>query len=75
MAENAHVRVEIGFSSGQILSWLVTTESAEALERHLADGRSGLITLESQDGPILLVSERVVYLKRFSREPRVGFAD
>jgi hypothetical protein len=27
------VRVEIGFEGGQILSWLVTIESADALDR------------------------------------------
>ena len=33
MAESTSVRVEIGFDGGQILSWLVTTESADALDR------------------------------------------
>lgn len=75
MPEREHVRVEVGFTSGQIVSWLVTPESADALARQLADGRSGAISLEAQDGSILVVSERVLYLKRFTREPRVGFAE
>ena len=69
------VRVEIGFQGGQILSWLVTSESAEGLDRKLGSGGSGSITLDSQEGPITVVLDRVVYVKRYSRESRVGFAD
>jgi hypothetical protein len=66
------VRVEIGFAGGQILSWLVTSQSAEALERKL--GGSGTVTLEAQEGTITIVVERVLYAKRYVRESRVGFA-
>jgi len=69
------VRVEIGFEGGQILSWLVTVESADALDRTLAAGTSGTLTLESQEGAITLVLERLLYVKRHARESRVGFAD
>lgn len=75
MAENAHVRLEIGFEGGQILSWLVSSESADALDRQLADGRSGTVSLEAQDGRILVVLDRVLYVRRFARESRVGFAE
>jgi hypothetical protein len=68
------VRVEIGFEGGQILSWLVTIESADALDRHLSAGGSGTLTLDSQEGTITLVLERVLYVKRHAREGRVGFA-
>ena len=68
------VRVEIGFEGGQILSWLVTIESADALDRQLGGGGSGTLTLDSQEGTITLVLERVVYVKRHAREDRVGFA-
>ena len=66
------VRVEIGFAGGQILSWLVTSESAEALERKL--GGTGTVTLDAQEGTITIVVERVLYAKRYARESRVGFA-
>ncbi|GIU93650.1 MAG: hypothetical protein KatS3mg012_0107 [Gaiellaceae bacterium] len=75
MAENTHVRLEVGFDGGQILSWLVTAESADALDRQLAEARSGTVSLEAQDGPILVVVDRVLYVRRFARESRVGFAD
>lgn len=66
------VRVEIGFAGGQILSWLVTPDSAEALERKL--GGSGTVTLDAQEGTITIVVDRVLYAKRYVRESRVGFA-
>ena len=68
------VRVEIGFEGGQILSWLVTIESADALDRKLGGGGSGILTLDSQEGTVTLVLERVLYVKRHAREGRVGFA-
>ena len=66
------VRVEIGFAGGQILSWLVEPGSADALDRNLAAGASGSLTLDAQDGAITVVLDRVVYAKRFARESRVG---
>ena len=68
------VRVEIGFAGGQILSWLVDPESADALDRKLGAGGSGTLTLEAQEGTITVVLDRVVYAKRYARESRVGFA-
>lgn len=68
------VRVEIGFDGGQILSWLVTSDSADALERNLTAGASGTLTLDAQEGPITVVLGRVLYAKRYAREARVGFA-
>ena len=73
MADNGFVRVEIALDGGQILSILVTPASADALEASLAAGALGTLTLEAQDGSILLVLSRVLYAKRFARETRVGF--
>ena len=73
MAENVFVRIEIGLDGGQILSALVTPASADALERSLNAGAGGALSLEAQDGAILLVLTRVLYAKRFARETRVGF--
>jgi hypothetical protein len=74
VADNDFVRVEIGLDGGQILSVLVTSASAEALEQALGGGASGALPLEAQDGRIQLVLSRVLYAKRFARESRVGFA-
>ena len=73
MAENVFVRIEIGLDGEQILSTLVTPASADALERSLNAGAGGVLSLEAQDGAILLVLPRVLYAKRFARETRVGF--
>ena len=73
MADNGFVRVEIGLDGGQILSILVTPASADALEASLFAGALGALSLEAQDGTILLVLSRVLYAKRFARETRVGF--
>jgi hypothetical protein len=73
VAEGSYVRVEIGFDGGQILSWLVKPESADALDRKLGAGESGTLSLEAQEGTITLVLDRVLYAKRYARESRVGF--
>jgi hypothetical protein len=77
MAEKEYVRVEIGLDGGQILSTLVTADSADALERELNAGAAGAysLALEAQEGNILLVLSRVLYAKRFAREGRVGFGN
>lgn len=68
-----YVRIEVALDGGQILSALVAQESADAVDRALRTGSSGTAELESEDGTILLVLPRVLYLKRFARETRVGF--
>ena len=74
-SENEFARVEIGLDGGQILSMLVTTKSADALEQALNAGTAGAIALQAQDGNVLLALPRVLYAKRFARESRVGFGD
>jgi hypothetical protein len=75
VAENGNdfVRIEVGLDGGQILSALVTAESAESLDRALAAAAAGTLALEGQDGTIQVILPRVVYAKRFAREGRVGF--
>ena len=74
MAEITFTRIEVALEGGQILSWLVTPASADALEQALTKGdASPTLELKAQDGTILLVLPRVLYAKRFAREGRVGF--
>ncbi len=75
MAESEFVRIEVGLEGGTILSTLVLPASAEALDRSLNAGEAGALSLDAQDGTILLVLPRVLYVKRFAREGRVGFGD
>jgi hypothetical protein len=67
------VRIEVALDGGQIMGALVTQESAEALDRALRAGSSGTVELEAEDGAVVLVLPRVLYVKRFARETRVGF--
>ena len=69
------VRIEVGLDGGQILSVLVSGASADKLEKALDKGDSGALGLDAQDGDLRIVLGRVVYVKRFAREARVGFGD
>ena len=72
MAET-RVRIEIAFDGGQVLAALVPAAAAEAVERALGDGSDGAFALEAEDGRYTVSLRRVVYIKRFTREARVGF--
>ena len=67
------VRIEIGFDGGQVMSAFVETDVADALERAL-DGGVGTFQIESENGRYSVALARIVYVKRFSREGRVGFS-
>ena len=69
----ADVRIEIAFDGGQIMSAIVTAQGADELERSLAAGSEGTYTLDVSDGRYSVVLRRIVYLKRYAREARVGF--
>lgn len=73
MASNERVRIEIGFDGGGSLAALVQTSAADDLERALVDRRDGSLPIDADDGRYTIVLGRVVYLKRFARESRVGF--
>jgi hypothetical protein len=79
LADGERVRIEIAFDGGQIMGALVTPAEAEALERALASAgpRAGTaasaLPIEADDGRYTIVLQRVVYVKRFARESRVGF--
>jgi hypothetical protein len=68
------IRIEIGFDGGQIMSALVGPDSADSLERALGGGGEATLTLDAQDGRYLIKLDRIVYVKRFARDSRVGFA-
>jgi hypothetical protein len=67
------VRVEIGFDGGQIMGAYVELPAADELERALDEGRDGSLAVEAEDGRYTVSLRRVVYVKRFTREGRVGF--
>jgi len=67
------VRLQIGFEGGTVMAVAVSQEEADALLRHLAAGGNGTVTLDDEDGSFVVVIPRVLFVKRFSRESRVGF--
>ena len=73
MAETDSVRIELVFDGGPGLSTLVTLQGADELERALATQQDGAFQLDAADGRYTVVLKRVVYLKRYARESRVGF--
>jgi hypothetical protein len=75
VSENEHVRIEIGFDGSQIMSALVTPETADDLENALRTGNAGSVVLDAEDGRYTVPLGRVVYLKRFAREGRLGFGN
>jgi hypothetical protein len=67
------VRIEIGFDGGQIMGAVVETGTVDELERSLGQGTDGALAIESEDGRYTIALRRIVYVKRFTREARVGF--
>jgi hypothetical protein len=74
MATNEHdTGIELGFQGNQIMSALVTAQAADELENALDAGKGGTLVLDAEDGRYTVALDRIVYLKRFAREGRVGF--
>ena len=73
MAEQEHVRIEVAFAGGQIMGALVSVASADSLERALGAGGESALSLDAADGRYTVAVHKIVYVKRFARESRVGF--
>ena len=73
MAED-RIRIEIGFDGGQVMSAYVQVAAADELEQSLDGSSGGTAQIEAEDGRYTISLARVVYVKRFSREGRVGFS-
>jgi hypothetical protein len=71
MAER--IRIEIGFDGGQGLAALVTQDEADGLEKALAKGDDGVFKIDAEDGQYAVSLKRIVFVKRYARESRVGF--
>ena len=50
------VRIEVGFDGGQTLVALVDEASADKLEKALADGLDGALSLDSEDGRTVIAT-------------------
>jgi hypothetical protein len=67
------VRIEVAFDGGQVIATNVDAPASEALERALGSGDQDTFALEADDGHYTIALKRVVWIKRFARESRVGF--
>jgi hypothetical protein len=68
------LRIEIGFDGGQVMSAYVPTSTADELEQSLDSGVGGTVQIEAEDGRYTVTLAKIVYVKRYSREGRVGFS-
>jgi len=73
MAEIDRIRIELAFDGQQVLSVLLPQQTADDLDRALAGDLDSSYSFEAEDGRYTIVLKRVVYVKRFARESRVGF--
>ncbi len=73
MPETTAVRIEIGLHGGDVLSMRVPAEDADALDQALRARDDTVCELRGEDGAFLVVLGRVLYVKRYAREARVGF--
>jgi hypothetical protein len=72
MAANDRVRIEIAFEGSQVLTVYVPMATTEDLDRALAGAHDSL-SFEAEDGRYTVAVSKIVYVKRFARESRVGF--
>jgi hypothetical protein len=72
MATNERVRLEIAFEGTQVLNVYIPVSTADDIDRALAGGHESL-SFEAEDGRYTIAVGKVVYVKRFARESRVGF--
>jgi hypothetical protein len=66
------IRIEIAFEGTQVLTVYVPVATADDLDRALAGAHDSL-SFEAEDGRYTVSIPKIVYVKRFARESRVGF--
>ena len=73
MSEIERIRIEIAFDGQQVLNVVVPAQTAEDLDRALAGDHDSSLSFEAEDGRYTVALKRIVFVKRFARESRVGF--
>ena len=73
MPDDERVRLEVAFDGGMIIGILVASDAADQLERALAAPAQEVIGVQADDGHYTIALPRVLYVKRFGRESKVGF--
>jgi hypothetical protein len=72
MTDTDRIRIEIAFEGTQVLNVYVPAPTADDLDRALAGAHDSL-SFEAEDGRYTVSIPKIVYIKRFGRESRVGF--
>ena len=72
MTDNDRIRIEIAFEGTQVLTVYVPVATADSLDTALAGAHDSL-SFEAEDGRYTVSIPKIVYVKRFGRESRVGF--
>jgi hypothetical protein len=72
VAKDGHVRVELAFEGGQTVGGLVSADAVERMKKAMA-AQEPVFDLETEDGTYSLAIGKIVYVKRSSRETRIGF--
>lgn len=67
-----HLRIQIGFDSGQTVTALISEPSFDELKAAL--GGDSVLEVATEDGSIVVPVRAVSYVKRFSRETSIGFS-
>ena len=70
--ESERLRIEIAFEGTQVLTVYVALAIADELDRALAGAHDSL-SFEAEDGRYTVSVPKIVFVKRFARESRVGF--
>ncbi|MEH3053267.1 MAG: hypothetical protein PGN13_04555 [Patulibacter minatonensis] len=65
-------RISIGFAAGQVLGLRVEKSTLDALTSALS-GNERWHALETEDGPVNVRLDQVVYLRTESSDTKVGF--
>jgi hypothetical protein len=73
VADRDRVWLEIAFEGGQALRLTVPAQTADELDRALAEGDQDSLAFEAEDGRYTLALKKVVFVKRYAREATVGF--
>jgi len=72
MSTNDRVRLELAFEGAQVLNVYVPVATADDIDRAMGGGQESL-SFEAEDGRYTIAVHKVVFVKRFARESRVGF--
>ena len=73
-ASSEGVRLDLGFEGGSVLSAVVSVAEADVLEERLRGGDDAVTELQTEDGRLIVVLSRILWVKRHARGGRVGFS-